>query len=73
MNWKAFWGILGGILFIIYLGGTIYQLLYWDGEYWELVMNIAFAIVGLSLVMEWRKNWDGELMPDKEENKDSTS
>ena len=59
MNWKAFWGILGGILFIIYLGGTIYQLLNWDGEYLELVMNIAFAMVGLSLVMEWRKNIEG--------------
>ena len=67
MNWKAIWGVLGGIIFIIYLGGTIYQLLNWDGKYWELVMNIAFAIVGLSLVMEWRKNRDGELMTDAEE------
>ena len=55
MNWKAFWGILGLFVFIIYVASTIYQLINWDNEYWELVKNISFAIVGLSLVMEWRK------------------
>ena len=66
MNWKAFWGILGLFVFIIYVASTIYQLINWDNEYWELVKNIAFAIVGLSLVMEWRKNLDGKLMTDEE-------
>ena len=55
MNWEAIWGVLGGILFSISVVGTIYQLINWDNEYWELVMNIVYAIVGLSLVMEWRK------------------
>ena len=73
MNWKAIWGVLGGIVFIIYVGGTIYQLINWDNEYWELVMNIAFAIVGLSLVMEWRKNRDGELLTDEEDTTDNES
>ena len=67
MNWKAIWGVLGGIIFIIAAGGTIYQLINWDNEYWELVMNIVYAIVGLALFMEWRKNRDGELMTDEEE------
>ena len=55
MNWKAIWGVLGGIIFIIAAGGTIYQLINWDNEYWELVMNITFAILGLSMVIEGRK------------------
>ena len=55
MNWKAFLGIVGLFVFIIYVAYTINQLINWDNEYWELVKNIAFAIVGLSLVMEWRK------------------
>ena len=68
MNWKAIWGVLGGIIFIISVGGTIYQLINWDNEYWELVMNITFAIAGLSCFMNWRKNnGDGELMTDEEE------
>ena len=67
MNWKAFWGILGLFVFIISAGGTIYQLINWDNEYWELVMNIVYAIVGLSLVMEWKKNLDGELMTDEDD------
>ena len=68
MNWKAIWGALGGIIFIISVGGTIYQLINWDNEYWELVMNITFAIAGLSGFMNWRKNnGDGELMTDEEE------
>ena len=67
MNWKAFWGILGLSVFIIYVASTIYQLINWDGVYWELIKNIAFCIVGLSLFMEWRKNSDGELMTDAEE------
>ena len=73
MNWNAMWGGLGGIVFIISVGGTIYQLINWDNEYWELVMNIAFAIVGLSLVMEWRKNRDGELLTDEEDTTDNES
>ena len=86
MNWKAFWGILGLFVFIISTGGIIYQLINWDNEYWELVMNITFAIAGLSGFMNWRKNnGDGKLMTDKEEkqvyqewqdkkeNKDGTS
>jgi hypothetical protein len=67
MNWKAFWGILGLSVFIIYVASTIYQLINWDGVYWELIKNIVFCIVGLSLFMEWRKNRDGELMTDAEE------
>ena len=73
MNWKAFWGILGLFVFIISTGGIIYQLINWDNEYWELVMNIVYSIVGLSLAMEWKKNRDGDLLTDEEENKDSTS
>ena len=67
MNWKAILGVLCGIIFIISVGGTIYQLINWDNEYWELVMNIVYAIVGLSLVMEWKKNRDGELMTDEDD------
>ena len=73
MNWKAIWGVLGGIVFIIYVGGIIYQLINWDNEYLELIMNIAFAIVGLSLVMEWRKNIEGELLTDEEDTTDNES
>ena len=86
MNWKAIWGVLGGIIFIISAGGTIYQLINWDNEHWELVINITFAIAGLSGFMNWRKNnGDGELLTDEEEkqmyqewqnkkeNKDGTS
>ena len=71
MNWKAIKGVLGGIVFIIYVGGTIYQLINWDNEYWEFFMNITFAIVGLSLVMEWRKNRDGELLTEEEDTTDN--
>ena len=67
MNWKAFWGILGLSVFIIYVASTIYQLINWDGVYWELIKNIVFCIVGLSLFMEWRKKRDGELLTDEEE------
>ena len=52
MNWK---GKLGGILVIIYAASTIYQLINWDNEYWDLVRNITFAILGLSMVIEGRK------------------
>ena len=52
MNWKE---ILGGIISIIYIMSTIYQLLNWDSEYWDLVGNITFAILGLSMVIEGRK------------------
>ena len=68
MNWKAIWGVLGGIIFIIYVGETIYQLINWDNDYRELIKNIVFAIVGFSGFMNWRKNnGDGELMTDEEE------
>ena len=67
MNWKALKGLLGLFVFIIYVAYTIYQLINWDGVYWELIKNIVFCIVGLSLFMEWRKNRDGELMIDAEE------
>ena len=67
MNWKALKGLLGLFVFIIYEAYTIYQLINWDGVYWELIKNIVFCIVGLSLFMEWRKNRDGELMTDPEE------
>jgi len=33
----------------------------------KFAKNIAISIVGISLVMEWRKNRDGELMTDEEE------
>ena len=56
MNWKAIWGALGGIIFIIYVGGTIYQFINWDNDYRELIKNIVFAIVGFSGFMNWRKN-----------------
>ena len=52
MNWKE---ILGGIISIIYIMSTIFQLLNWDSEYWDLVGNITFAILGLSMVIEGRK------------------
>ena len=67
MNWRLFWGILGLSVFIIYVASTIHQLINWDGVYWELIKNIVFCIVGLSLFMDWRKNRDGELMTDAEE------
>ena len=68
MNWKAIWGVLGGIIFIIYVGETIYQLINWDNDYRDFFKNIVFAIVGFSGFMNWRKNnEDGELMTDEEE------
>ena len=74
MNWKAFWGILGGLLFFSGAADTIDQLINWNSDYgegwrWALkfAKNIAISIVGISLVMEWRKNRDGELMTDAEE------
>ena len=67
MNWKALKGLLGLFVFIIYVAYTIYQLINWDNDYLELSKNIAFAIVGLALFMEWKKNRDGELMTDAEE------
>ena len=65
MNWKV---ILGGFLSITSLMYIIYELLNWDGEFYELGRNITFAIIGLALFMEWKKNRDGELMKDKERN-----
>ena len=52
MNWK---GKLGAFILIIYAASTIYQLINWDNEYWELVGNITFAILGLSMFIEGRK------------------
>ena len=49
MSWK---GKLGAFLFIIYVASSIYQIINLDNEYWELVTNIAFSILGLSMVME---------------------
>ena len=53
MNWK---GILGWIISILYTMSTIYQLVNWDDDYWELSKNIIFLLLGLSMVMESRKN-----------------
>ncbi len=70
MNWKAILGVLCGIIFIISVVGSIYQLVNWDNEYWDLVMNFVFAILGLYGFMNWRnKNEDGELLTDEEEKK----
>ena len=64
MNWK---GILGWIISILYTMSTIYQLFNWDDDYWELSKNIIFLLLGLSMVMESRKNRDGVIMTDEEE------
>ena len=56
MNWKAFWGILGLFVFIIYVAYTINQLINWDNDYLELIKNITFCVVGLSGFINWRKN-----------------
>ena len=56
MNWKAIWGIIGLFVFIIYVASTIIQCINWNSDYWELIKNIAFAIVGISLFMDWKKN-----------------
>ena len=52
MNWKV---ILGGFLFITSLMYIIYELLNWDGEFYEVGRNITFAIIGISMVIEGRK------------------
>ena len=52
MNWKV---ILGGFVSITYLMYIIYELLNWDGEFYELGRNITFAIIGISMVIEGRK------------------
>ncbi len=67
MNWKKIWGILGLFITISYGASTIYQLINWDNNYWTLIQNIAFTIVGISLIMDWRKNHDSDLMTDAEE------
>ena len=64
MNWKV---ILGGFLSITSLMYIIYELLNWDGEFYEVGRNIIFAILGISMVIEGRKNRDDELMTDVEE------
>ena len=62
MNWKAFWGILGLFVFIIYVASSIYQFINWNNNYRELTKNIAFTIVGLSGFINWKKNnGDSEL------------
>ena len=55
MNWK---GILGWIISILYMMATIYQLVNWDANYWELGRNIVFLLLGLSMVAEGRKKED---------------
>ena len=55
MNWK---GILGWIISILYMMSTIYQLVNWDADYWELGRNIVFPLLGLSMVAEGRKKED---------------
>ena len=70
MNWKKIWGIIGLFVTISYGASTIYQLINWDNDYWELIQNIAFTIIGISLVMDWRKNRDGELMTDEQDKKE---
>ena len=64
MNWKV---ILGGFLSITSLMYIIYELLNWDGEFYEVGRNIIIAILGISMVIEGRKNRDDELMTDVEE------
>ena len=64
MNWKV---ILGGFLSITSLMYIIYELLNWDGEFYEVGRNIIIAILGISMVIEGRKNRDGQLMTDEEE------
>jgi len=64
MNWKV---ILGGFVSITSLMYIIYELLNWDGEFYEVGRNIIIAILGISMVIEGRKNRDDELMTDVEE------
>ena len=52
MNWKV---ILGGFVSIFYIMSIIYQLLNWDGEFYEMGRNITFAIIGISMVIDGRK------------------
>ena len=52
MNWKV---ILGGFLSITSLMYIIYELLNWDGEFYEVGRNIIIAILGISMVIEDRK------------------
>ena len=55
MNWKV---ILGGFLSITSLMYIIYELLNWDGEFYEVGRNIIIAILGISMVIEGRKKED---------------
>ena len=64
MNWKV---ILGGFLSITSLMYIIYELLNWDGEFYEVGRNIIIAILGISMVIEGRKNCNDELMTAVEE------
>ncbi len=52
MNWKV---ILGGFLSITSLMYIIYDLINWDGQFYELSRNITFAIIGISMVIDGRK------------------
>ena len=67
MKWKAIHGIIGGFLIFSGLAETIYQLINWDSDYFELAKSIIWVLFGISLVTEWRKKRDGELMTDAEE------
>ena len=64
MNWKV---ILGGFLSITSLMYIIYELLNWDGEFYEVGRNIIIAILGISMILEGRKNHDSVIMTDEEE------
>ena len=55
MNWNAFNRTLGGIVFFIGTTETIYELIYWDNEYRELIFAICKIVIGLSLYKKGRK------------------
>ena len=70
MTGKAILEIIGGFLFFSGVADTIYQLINWDSDYFELAKNIVLVLFGISLVTEWRKNRDGELMTDEQDKKE---
>ena len=55
MKGKVIWGILGGLLFFSGAADTIYQLINWDSDYFELAKSILWILFGISLLTEWRK------------------
>ena len=66
MNWKTIHGVIGGFLIFSGLAETIYQLINWDSDYFELAKSIVWVLFGISLVTEWIKNRDGDLTTDEE-------